>query len=336
MEKREVWLDYLRAFACALVSLGHLFRSFQDAAILQDSVLASFFDQVIYHFHVYIFFFCSGFLFQRSFFKCSGKRECLKKRFQKCLDFVIVYILFSGITYFIKTVLSGDVNSPVEQSFLTVLLKEPINQMWYLYAISVIMLFVPAVRSDGVCTGTLLAALCMRAFMYVPACAEAIPLPLGYLFTYGIWFVLGEIWAYKRVTLNKWLAIVFAAVFFALNLLEYAYGVSNAVLDTVLTFTGVLASAELFRMATKDKEKMSFVWKLLSKYMLQIYLLHTICAAGIRIILLKLGITNFLVHFVMGMVFSFVVPILCAAFAERVKLLNFVFYPTKTVKELKK
>lgn len=336
MEKREIWLDYLRAFACILVSLGHMFMSFQEAAIIRDSILVSCFVEIIYHFHVYIFFFCSGYLFQKSFLKHVEKRTYIAKKLVKCLDFIIIYILFSGITYFIKVMLSGDVNSPVEHTFLDVLLKYPINQMWYMYAISVITLCTPVIRTDRTCGITLLAALCMRMIMCIPGCSEVIPIPLRYLFMNQIWFVLGGIWAYKGVILKKWASIALAVFFLAMSAMAYAYRISDDVLNTVLTATGVLASAELFRWLTKDKEKMSLVWKLISKYMLQIYLLHTICAAGIRIVLLKLGIMNFSIHFVMGILFSFVVPIVCAAFAERVKVLNIVFYPTKTVKELKK
>jgi len=141
---------------------------------------------------------------------------------------------------------------------------------------------------------------------------------------------------YKGIELKKKMAVLLAFLFGMLSVLEYAYDISHVGLDTVLTFTGIVASAELFRLATRDKDKMTFIWKLLSKYMLQIYLLHTICAAGIRIILLKLGMTSFLIHFLMGTIFSFAIPIACALIAERIKGLNIVFFPSKTIRELLK
>lgn len=334
MEKRESWLDYLRAFACVLVALGHLVMSFQEAAIIKNSMLASVFIQVIYHFHVYIFFFCSGYLFQSSFSKCACKTEYYRKKLVKCFDFILVYILFSGVTYFIKSILSGAVNSPVEQSFVTVLLMQPINQMWYMYAISIIMLCVPTIKSERGCACVLLVTVCLKVFMCFLPNGEVLPLPLKYLFENAIWFALGEIWFYKRVILNKWVTAVFAVLFLVFNAFEQVYNVDYAFLDAILTFWGILASEEIVRRITKDIKKMPLVWKLLSKYMFQIYLLHTICAAGIRIILLKLDIESFLIHFVMGIVFSFVVPILIACFAERVRVFNLVFYPSKTIKEL--
>lgn len=335
MKKRELWLDYLRAFACILVTLGHLVRGFQDAAIIKDSLLASGFVQVIYHFHVHIFLFCSGYLFQKSFSAPMGKREYYGKKIEKCLDFIIVYILFSGVNYVIKSILSADVNSPVEHSFLTVLLEEPISQMWYLYAISVIMLCVPAIKTDRACAAVLSAAVCLKVVMCVYP-GGGMPLPLVFLCEHGIWFVLGQVWFYKRVVLKKWMVAALVMLFFVFNVLEQAYGVSHKALDAVLACAGILASAELFRMMTGDSDRLPLLWKLISRYMLQIYLLHTICAAGIRIVLIKLGITNLPVHLVLGTVFSFAVPIFCAAVAERVRVFNIAFYPVRTVKEMRK
>ena len=145
--KRELWLDYSRAFACILVALGHLLMSFQDSVILGDNAAVSFFVDFIYCFHVYIFFFCSGYLFQVGFSKIEDTKQRIQKRTFRCLDFAITYVIFSMITYLIKTVFSGEVNSAVNDTLLTVLFKAPINQMWYLYAMVIIMAFVPIIRS---------------------------------------------------------------------------------------------------------------------------------------------------------------------------------------------
>ena len=72
----------------------------------------------------------------------------------------------------------------------------------------------------------------------------------------------------------------------------------------------------------------------IAKYILQIYLLHSISAAGIRILLFNAGITHIRPHFVLGVVFSFVIPILCAMIAKRIPCLNIVFFPVQTVKIL--
>ena len=96
--KRRLWLDYSRALACVLVAVGHLLMSFEGSIIAGDSVVASFFVQTIYHFHVYIFFFCSGFLFQLTFEQCWDKKVYIRKKINRCLDFAVPYIVFSFVT----------------------------------------------------------------------------------------------------------------------------------------------------------------------------------------------------------------------------------------------
>ena len=76
--KRELWLDYSRAFACILVAVGHLLMSFKDAGIISENIFVDFLISFIYLFHVYVFFFCSGYLFQKSFEKQKTKKEYRK------------------------------------------------------------------------------------------------------------------------------------------------------------------------------------------------------------------------------------------------------------------
>ncbi|MBQ8696647.1 MAG: acyltransferase, partial [Clostridia bacterium] len=109
--RRELWLDYLRAFACILVTLGHLLMSLEDADVIKNVAFSSAFVSFIYCFHVYIFFFCSGYLFQKSHKGQLRWTDTLIPRLEKCINFLILYVVFSGITYVIKVAFSSDVNS---------------------------------------------------------------------------------------------------------------------------------------------------------------------------------------------------------------------------------
>lgn len=334
MKKRELWLDYLRAFACILVTLGHLFKSFQESSI-RDTFLLSYTVETFYHFHVYIFFFCSGYLLQKVYQRYSDQKKFAKYNLIRCADFLIVYILFSGITFAIKLILDGNVNSPIEHTFVQTLLQHPINQMWYMYAIAIITLCTPMLKKQ---TAKIILAvsLVLKIVMCVPACSSIIPVPLNYLADHQIWYVMGCLWAYNKIVLKKSIAFVLAGVFFLVNTIVFITGIENACCNAVLTFLGIAASAGICYAVTYNKEKISFVWKLISKHMLPIYLLHTICAAGIRIILLRLGITNYGIHLVTGLLFSFAIPIICGEIARRTKILNIFFYPMKTIQGILK
>jgi peptidoglycan/LPS O-acetylase OafA/YrhL len=66
-----------------------------------------------------------------------------------------------------------------------------------------------------------------------------------------------------------------------------------------------------------------------NKYSFQIYLLHTIFTAGTRIILLRLNITQWWIHILLGTVLGLAFSVLAAVIAKKVKCLNFFFFPSK-------
>lgn len=80
---REVWIDYIKVFACILVVLGHFFQSMVKASILPDNGLYQWFDTTIYYFQVPLFFICSGYLYQK--YSCvdsigAWKNNVIKKQ----------------------------------------------------------------------------------------------------------------------------------------------------------------------------------------------------------------------------------------------------------------
>lgn len=330
MKYREPWLDYLRAFACILVALGHLLMSFQDAHIIQKGWPASIFIELIYCFHVYIFFFCTGYLFQNR--KQKAIREIFAYKTERSADFLVLYVVFSGITYVTKLVFSSDVNTAVEYTFFVTLLKHPINQMWYLYAISVIYLFAYPIQTKKAEKIIVCTAFIFKILVSIPAFNSVIPVPVNYLFQNMIWFVMGQVFAHRKIELNKSVSLAFIFLFVIIFALKSIFAVESNMLNIVLAFLGIVASTGTIIVLTKNKTTITGPMKYIAKYMLQIYLLHTICAAGIRIILLKAGITHIAPHFALGIVFSFVLPMTCAMVAERIKFLNIIFFPIKSVK----
>ena len=71
------------------------------------------------------------------------------------------------------------------------------------------------------------------------------------------------------------------------------------------------------------------------KYTFQIYLMHTIFAAGARIMLLKIGITNYSIHLIIGLLVSIYIPVIVSIFSKKIKYTEIFFYPIKTITELK-
>ncbi|MBO7209091.1 MAG: hypothetical protein J6V58_05065, partial [Clostridia bacterium] len=68
-----------------------------------------------------------------------------------------------------------------------------------------------------------------------------------------------------------------------------------------------------------------------NKYSFQIYLLHTIFTAGIRIILLRMNIGQWWIHVILGTACGLVFSVLAAVIAKKVKFLDFFFFPSKVL-----
>lgn len=64
-------------------------------------------------------------------------------------------------------------------------------------------------------------------------------------------------------------------------------------------------------------------------------LLQTIFTAGIRIGFVRLGITSWIIHILAGCVFGIGLSVICSIIAEKSKVLNILFFPTKAYKMMR-
>lgn len=143
--KREVWVDYIKVFACVLVVLGHFFQSMVKAGILPENDLYTWFNTTIYYFHVPLFFICSGYLYQRYSVVnswLSWKTNVIKK----AVVLGIPYFVFSLATWLLKSVFAGSVNTEIGGLGYTLFIH-PTAPYWYMYILFLIFLLTPTVKS---------------------------------------------------------------------------------------------------------------------------------------------------------------------------------------------
>ena len=72
----------------------------------------------------------------------------------------------------------------------------------------------------------------------------------------------------------------------------------------------------------------------LAKYTMPIFLMHTLFAAPLRSILMKVGIENAVIHVVLGLGISFVRPIIAAWIMKKTKWMEFFLYPNKLIRKV--
>lgn len=336
--KRKIWVDNVKVIAAILVAVGHLMQSFVLSNVISDSTAYNYFNQTIYLFHVPLFFICSGFLYQQ-INKKQNFKDYSKNVLNKIIALGIPYIVFSGITYLLKFIFSSNVNNENKSSFLDTVFINPTGQYWFLYALFFLFLVSPIIKNktDGIIRlliGILLYMLpVLIDFSFLPALFDSI---IRYTFSNLIWFILGmEIGFFGS---DKRFKKYYGVLFIVFLILSVFYFINISIIPTEINrilklALGIMACLGIicFIGAVYKNNNQTKIFGFLSKYTMPIFLMHTIFAAACRAVLLKLGITAFPVHLAVGLIASFVMPIIAAEIMNKIKL-DIFYNPTKYIK----
>lgn len=334
--KRIEWIDYLKAFACFLVCLGHLIQSLQKANIDNYINITTFINWFIYLFHMPLFMCMSGFLY------CKNKKEFSWKNYKdfelkKIINLLVPYFTFYLIYVGINIIFSSSVNTPKGIKDIIGIFNNPISPYWFLYALLAIFIIIPIL--EKICKNNeklvfIILFIFKIAYIFIQTPIFAI----NQIMSYGIYFYVGcfinkenKKLNFKSIFTNILyivMYVIFAIIFYRLqdNINEY---IAN-ILNILFAMAGIYICVSIFKTIQKSKILDTF-----KKYTFQIFVLHTIFAAGIRIVLFKVGINNYLIHFVFGIFFSIYIPVIVSIISDRIKYTNFFFYPVKTINELK-
>lgn len=335
--QREIWVDNVKVIACVLVVLGHFFQSMVKSEIISDTLLYGWFNQTIYYFHVPLFFICSGYLYQK-LSRVYNLKSWSCNIIKKILSLGVPYFVFSIFSWFIKTVLSSQVNNEAG-GFVDSIFLNPLPPYWFLYTLFFIFIITPTFSNKRRAGFGIGIAIILRA-LYIILGNYVVYIPYGILtiMEYEIWFVMGMYMCLtdiKKIVYESKVALLFSILiglfFIAGSVFTYAKGVT---LDIVGFILGAAACFSIIILIIKmyGNNCQSLLFGFLAKYTMPLFLMHTIFAAGIRIVLFKLGTTNSLIHFVAGLVITFIGPVISAIIMNKTKVLEFLLYPTKFIK----
>ena len=118
-------------------------------------------------------------------------------------------------------------------------------------------------------------------------------------------------------------------LFMIMSVVVYMMENPNKVVSFAL---GLLACIAVIFLVVNSEEKFGRGIDFLAKYTMPIFLMHTLFAAPMRSILMKIGIENAVLHVVLGLGISFAGPIIAAWIMKKTKWLEFFLYPNKFVK----
>ena len=124
---------------------------------------------------------------------------------------------------------------------------------------------------------------------------------------------------------------ILGLLFIILSIVVYTAEISGSVISFTM---GLLACVAIILMVADFEKKFGRGMDFLAKYTMPIFLMHTLFAAPMRSILIKVGIENAVIHVVLGLGISFVGPIIAAWIMKKTKWLEFFLYPNKLIRKV--
>lgn len=326
--QRETWVDAVKVFACVLVVLGHFSQSMVRSGIAPGGAFYGWFQMTIYTFHVPLFFICSGYLYQR-YSKVGSVRSWGLNVAKKALALGVPYVFFTAVTVGLKALAGDSVNSPTDD-LLTTLLFEPTAPYWYLYTL--LLLFVVTPTVGGIVSSVvLLVVFGILKVLALFGLAEGLPFAVESVMDFGVWFAVGMClqslgW---KAHLGKVAGIVCLA-FLPASVAVYALGLGSwAEFFVGCAACGcVVGAARTLFPDGLTSRALGFC----SRYTMPVYLMHTIFAAGLRVVLSVAGVGSAPVHIISGLTISFAGPVAAMVVMSRVPALDFLVNPTRYVK----
>lgn len=323
---REKWVDDVKVIACILVVLGHFFQSMTKASILPENDLYGWFNTTIYYFHVPLFFICSGYLYQK-YSRVNSVSSWCKNVTKKALALGVPYATFTTATWVLKKVFSSSVNDQIGGLGDTLFLH-PTAPYWYLYALFFIFLVTPTFSSAKAAAVGLIAALAAKVLILTGGGYSVYA--VSTVLSNEIWFVLGMSVCSFNVQLKgrKVQGTIGGLLFVILSIVVYTAEISGSAISFAM---GLLACVAVILMVADCEDEFGKCMDFLAKYTMPIFLMHTLFAAPMRSVLLKVGVTNAVIHVVLGLGISVAGPIIAAWIMKKTKWLEFFLYPNKVL-----
>ena len=274
---RAHWLDSAKGLGIILVVYGHAARALYAGVGAPPWVRSI--DQIIYAFHMPLFFLVAGLFVWSSLGK--GRLHFVG---DKLRTIIYPYILWSFIEGGLELFFAKDVNSPISWRDLTMIPIIPIEQFWFLYVMAFCLLLALACYPNRSAVALVAVAglfvdgkygagsMVLRTLAFFPYLA------VGILFAESI-RALG---ANRR---KAGIVLVGSAVIFSAGILARWDGVIGNLVVALAGSCLTLAAAALMASSITG-----VTLALLGRASLAIYVMHTIFSAGLRIFVKLAGI----------------------------------------------
>ena len=328
-EERIKWIDWVKGFTMFLVVFGHICSGlYNSGRFLESEYYISLMYDLISGIRMPLFFLMSGLLYYTKV--NNNKRELKNSILKKLISLGIPYIIFSVFVWFLKYFMGSNVRIVLDWTDLLLIPIKPIEYLWFLYALLLIFIIVEVL--DYVFKNNIIVLCIVFAITIICWSYPTESYLLNQTMRMITFFYMGKM-------LRQNIAIFKDPLFFILCISAYIIlQYVNIVTDnTERSFNFVIAMAGAFAVlgiAVRLNEKSAFFryFCKIGKITMPVYLLHPPIASATRMFLLKIGIENIIVHFVLGFLIVWFLTMGIYKIASKFKYGDFLFYPGKYIK----
>lgn len=324
IKDRTHWVDNAKAIGIILVVYGHVARGLVNSNIEAPTPYYQLLDQVIYSFHMPLFFFLSGLFFIQTLDKKSAGKLVLSK-----VDTILYpYVVWSLIQGGIEVMLSQHANGAVTWAEVLALWWQPRAQFWFLYALFFVFAFASLVYwAFSTRRHMLMFGVSIGLYLFPPPITHYI-IP-NFIVGHLVFFCLG-------IVFNTHFKITKFSSLTSLLLISAAFAIAQWLFHAVFEFQSIDRNPALLALTIVSilfvvtlatclaKREFNFLAYIGASSM-AIYLMHILAGSGTRVLLSKLlHIESFTVHLIAGCLAGILAPLIAVVVIRQLKI-PFVF-----------
>lgn len=327
MGDRLDWIDIAKGVGIILVVVGHAGRGLMRAGLPDPGALLPALDRIIYAFHMPLFFVLAGITFGLR--PPAAMHPGLTRRAWRLLYALVVWTY----AFLAMRALAGSsANAGGAWEDLLVWPLPPFAHFWFLWALLLNMLAFGGLRLAlsgwiaGVRFWALALAGSLAAHFLLPVPPALAPF-IGEALAFGPVFTLGALIGASSLArqVPRWSTAALGAVLFAFGLWVGLQAAPGAGPPWAGVLPGaLLALCLLLPLAAVAARAGGTAWArglaFLGVISLAIFVMHTMFSAALRILLLKLGVTDLALHLTLGTLVGVIGPLLAYLAARRMGL----------------
>ena len=316
--KRVLWADNLKGFLILLVVAGHVLQSAIDTHI--NGIYMKEIFNWIYSFHMPLFFLISGFVYSLTLRKILMCDDFWKKWRRRIYTLTYLYFCYSFLMWVVKYFfLHRAVKESVDLMTLVLLPLYPISVYWFLYLLLGFFLIIPIIEKEI----GLINYSCLFIFIVIQCVSIHVELPF-YLnrFFYMLPFFLVGMFTCKFVYMNK-LAVISTFMLVLMYIYEIQFPHATPEWALIRSYLWCIVFIIIFN---KYLNYDSTILTNAGQQCLAIYLFHPYGVAGLKLLLVKLGVLGWM-YVCLNLTMSLLISYLIAEMTKTTILKRWLYSP---------